>query len=138
MDRRRVRSRRSTVRRSKTASTHSPQGWSTLGDIGYLDADGYLFLTLHPNEEMGEEVKAVVEPAAGVAPGPELEAELIAYCREHLAGYKCPRSVDFDPQATTPGSCRAPRLHAPGTRCLLLHPGKPREDLRTDLQSFLG
>ncbi len=48
-----------------------------------------------PNEEMGEEVKAVVEPAEGVETGPELERELIAYCKEHLASYKCPRSVDF-------------------------------------------
>jgi acyl-coenzyme A synthetase/AMP-(fatty) acid ligase len=37
-----------------------------------------------------------VQPAAGVTPGPELAAELIAYCRNHLAGYKCPRTVDFD------------------------------------------
>jgi len=50
-----------------------------------------------PNEEFGEEVKAVVQPADGVVAGPELEAELIAYCRAHLAGYKCPRTVEFDP-----------------------------------------
>jgi acyl-CoA synthetase (AMP-forming)/AMP-acid ligase II len=49
-----------------------------------------------PNEEFGEEVKAVVQPADGVATGPELEAELIDYCRVHLAAYKCPRSIDFD------------------------------------------
>jgi acyl-coenzyme A synthetase/AMP-(fatty) acid ligase len=48
-----------------------------------------------PNEEMGEEVKAVVIPKAGVAPGPELEAELIAWCREGIAHYKCPRTIDF-------------------------------------------
>jgi len=29
---------------------------------------------------------------------PELEAELIAYCRAHLAAYKCPRTVEFDPE----------------------------------------
>jgi acyl-CoA synthetase (AMP-forming)/AMP-acid ligase II len=29
-------------------------------------------------------------------PGPDLEAELIDYCRAHLAGYKCPRTVEFD------------------------------------------
>ena len=51
-----------------------------------------------PNEEFGEEVKAVVQPADGVVAGPELEAELIAYCRAQLAGYKCPRTVDFDPR----------------------------------------
>ena len=49
-----------------------------------------------PNEEFGEEVKAVVQPADGVASGPELEAELIAYCRAHLAAYKCPRTVEVD------------------------------------------
>src|ERR1019366_911994 len=106
-------------------------GWSTIADIGYLDTEGWLYLTdrqanmiisggvniypqeaenllvLHPkvgdaavfgvpNEEMGEEVKAVVEPAPGVTAGAELQAELIAYCRAHLAHYKCPRSIDFD------------------------------------------
>jgi acyl-CoA synthetase (AMP-forming)/AMP-acid ligase II len=51
-----------------------------------------------PNEEFGEEVKAVVQPADGIVAGPELEAELIAYCRAHLAAYKCPRTVEFDPE----------------------------------------
>jgi acyl-CoA synthetase (AMP-forming)/AMP-acid ligase II len=49
-----------------------------------------------PNEEFGEEVKAVVQPVDGMAAGPELEAELIEYCRAHLAAYKCPRTVEFD------------------------------------------
>jgi len=114
---------------AKTADAFNDRGWSSLGDVGYLDADGFLYLTdrvshmiisggvniypqevenelaLHPNvadvavigvpdAEMGEEVKAVVV-AAGVAPGPELEAALLSYCRERLAHYKCPRSVDF-------------------------------------------
>jgi long-chain acyl-CoA synthetase len=48
-----------------------------------------------PEPEMGEEVKAVVQPAPGAVPGPELEAEIIAFCRQHLSHYKCPRSVDF-------------------------------------------
>jgi acyl-CoA synthetase (AMP-forming)/AMP-acid ligase II len=48
-----------------------------------------------PDAEMGEQVKAVVQPMAMAEAGPELAAELIAYCREHLAHYKCPRSVDF-------------------------------------------
>ncbi|HKI40372.1 MAG TPA: acyl-CoA synthetase [Mycobacterium sp.] len=117
----------------KTASVSNDRGWRSLGDMGYVDADGYLYLTdrstfmivsggvniypqevenllvVHPkladaavfgvpNDEFGEEVKAVVQPADGVEPGPELEAELIAYCRSHLAGYKCPRTVDFDPE----------------------------------------
>ncbi|MDM4142872.1 MULTISPECIES: acyl-CoA synthetase [Mycobacterium] len=115
---------------AKTASVSNERGWRSLGDMGYVDADGYLYLTdrssfmivsggvniypqeaenllvMHPklvdaavfgvpNDEFGEEVKAVVQPADGVAPGPELEAELIEYCRAHLAGYKCPRTVEF-------------------------------------------
>ena len=49
-----------------------------------------------PNEDLGEEVKAVVQPVPGVEPGEELERELIAFCQEHLARYKCPRSIDFE------------------------------------------
>ena len=48
-----------------------------------------------PNEEMGEEVKAVVQPPDGVAGTPELAEELLAYAKEHIAHYKCPRSIDF-------------------------------------------
>jgi long-chain acyl-CoA synthetase len=48
-----------------------------------------------PNEDLGEEVKAVVQPAPGVDGGPDLERELIAFCNGHLARFKCPRSVDF-------------------------------------------
>jgi len=51
-----------------------------------------------PNDDFGEEVKAVVEPVAWSDAGPALEAELIAYCREHLADVKCPRTVDFRPE----------------------------------------
>ena len=49
-----------------------------------------------PNEDLGEEVKAVVQPMDGVEAGPELERELIAFCREHLAHFKCPRTIDFE------------------------------------------
>jgi long-chain acyl-CoA synthetase len=49
-----------------------------------------------PHEDLGEEVKAVVQPMPGVEPGPELAAELLAFCREHLAKLKCPRTIDFE------------------------------------------
>ena len=114
----------------KTASIVNDKGWRTLGDIGYLDEDGYLYLTdrqahmiisggvnIYPQEaenvlashpavvdvavigvpdaEMGEAVKAVVQASDPSAAGPELEAELLTYCRDELATYKCPRTVDF-------------------------------------------
>jgi len=117
---------------AKTAGSRDPKGrgWSTLGDVGRLDEDGFLYLSdrkaymiitggvnvypqeaenvlaLHPkvadvavfgvpNDDFGEEVKAVVQPISLEDAGPDLERELIAYCREHLADVKCPRSVDF-------------------------------------------
>ena len=48
-----------------------------------------------PNEDLGEEVKAVVQLMPAFDPGPGTAAELIAFCREHLAHLKCPRTVDF-------------------------------------------
>ncbi len=51
-----------------------------------------------PNPDMGEEVKAVVQLVGGVEESPELADELIDFCRERLTHYKCPKTVDFDPQ----------------------------------------
>jgi acyl-coenzyme A synthetase/AMP-(fatty) acid ligase len=48
-----------------------------------------------PNAEMGEEVKAVVQPRDMALAGPDLEAELIAFCRSRLSALKCPRTIDF-------------------------------------------
>ena len=110
----------------KTAAAHIAPGVFTLGEIGFVDDDGYVFITdrfsdmvvsgganIYPAEaeqvlighpgvadvgcigiphaDMGEELAALVVPADPDAP-PDA-AELIAYCREHLSHYKCPRSV---------------------------------------------
>jgi acyl-CoA synthetase (AMP-forming)/AMP-acid ligase II len=114
----------------KTASIQEAHGWRTLGDMGHVDDEGYLYLTdratfmiisggvniypqeienvlvMHPsvsdvavfgvpNEDFGEEVKAVVQPAPGVVVNDELTNELLAFCRENLAGYKIPKSIDY-------------------------------------------
>ena len=105
----------------------------TVGDIGYLDDEGWLFLCdrkvdmiisggvniypaeveavllTHPkvgdaavlgvpNTEWGEEVKAVIEPAVDVKASDELAEELMAFCKERLATFKLPRSIDFRDQ----------------------------------------
>lgn len=119
----------------KTKGAQHPEhpNWSTLGDVGYHDAEGFLYLTdrkafmiisggvniypqeiedcliMHPkvadvavigvpNEDMGEEVKAVVQPAEGIEPSDELARELAAYAGEHIAHYKVPRTIDFRPE----------------------------------------
>jgi long-chain acyl-CoA synthetase len=115
---------------AKTADAYLPGGLSTMGDVGYVDDGGWLYLTdrrAHtiisggvnvypreaedallghpavadvavlgvPDDDMGEQVKAVVQPVPSASTGPDLERELIAFCRERLAAFKCPRSVDF-------------------------------------------
>jgi long-chain acyl-CoA synthetase len=115
----------------RTAQTRSADGsMSTVGDVGYVDADGFLHLTdrstfmiisggvniypqecenlliTHPqvadaavfgvpNEDLGEEVKAVVQAMPGVVTDATFAEALIAFCRLHLAHLKCPRSIDF-------------------------------------------
>ena len=49
-----------------------------------------------PDDEWGEQVKAAVELLAGHAPSEDLADELMAHARAHLAGYKVPRSIDFE------------------------------------------
>ena len=115
----------------KTAGVYNAKGWSTLGDMGSLDAEGYLYLAdrrtdlilsggvniypreiedalaLHPavanivvfgipDEEMGQRVHAVVQPAVPGSGTPELAAELIDFCRSRIARYKAPRAVSFE------------------------------------------
>ncbi|MCK9900218.1 acyl-CoA synthetase [Parafrankia colletiae] len=114
----------------KTAGAFDERGWGTFGEVGWVDEDGYLYLTdrvssmiisggvnvyprevedvliLHPavtdvvvigvpDAEMGESVRAVVQPAQPPADPGALASELIAFARERVAHYKCPRSVVF-------------------------------------------
>lgn len=116
----------------KTRDAQHPAhpNWATYGDVGYVDGEGYLYLTdrksfmiisggvniypravedalvLHPkvmdaavigvpNEEFGEEVKAVVQLAPDLRGSEDVVAELLAFTREKVAGYMVPRSIDF-------------------------------------------
>ncbi|MDU6378462.1 MAG: AMP-binding protein, partial [Bradyrhizobium sp.] len=49
-----------------------------------------------PNPDLGEEVKAVIQPMSGIPPSAGLEEELIAFCRQSLSRQKVPRSIDFE------------------------------------------
>ncbi len=118
---------------AKTKGSRHPKGWSTLGDVGYMDNEKFLYLTdrkaymiisggvniypqeaenvlvTHPkvidvavfgvpNDDFGEEVKAVVQPVTMPASDDEARAlatELIAFCKANLADVKCPRTIDF-------------------------------------------
>ncbi|MEX2292933.1 MAG: AMP-binding protein [Acidimicrobiales bacterium] len=117
----------------KTDAAHLAPGTFTMGDVGHVDDDGYVFLSDRaanmiisggvniypaeieqeliehpavadvavfgiPDDEWGEQVKAAVELAAGYEPSDELAAEIVLFARQHLAGYKVPRSVDFEDQ----------------------------------------
>ena len=57
-----------------------------------------------PNEDLGEEVKAVVQLADPAAASPELAQELIGYCRDRIAHFKCPQTVDFVPELPRPAT----------------------------------
>jgi long-chain acyl-CoA synthetase len=119
---------------NKTREARSPDGsMSTVGDVGHVDGDGFLYLTdrasfmiisggvniypqecenlliTHPkiadaavfgvpNADLGEEVKAVVQPMPGILAGPDLAEELMLFCSETLSRQKVPRSIDFEPQ----------------------------------------
>jgi long-chain acyl-CoA synthetase len=115
----------------KTDAAHLTPGIATLGDVGHLDDEGFLFLSdrkidmivsggvniypaeiegvlvTHPavadaavfgvpDEDMGEQVKAAVELVKGFTASSQLADELIAYVRGSLAGYKAPKSIDFE------------------------------------------
>ncbi|MCB0991388.1 MAG: AMP-binding protein [Acidimicrobiales bacterium] len=116
----------------KTAEATSPDGsMTTVGDVGYVDEDNFLYLTdrktfmiisggvniypqetenlliTHPkvadaavfgvpNDDLGEEVKAVVQVMPGVQADDALTQELLEFCRAHLSRQKVPRSVDYE------------------------------------------
>ena len=115
----------------KTSEAFLEPGTYTIGDIGRVDENGWVYLADRaanmiisggvniypveieqvlsehqavsdvavfgiPDDEWGESVKAAIELVQGEQPSDELAAEILTFARAHLAGYKVPRSIDFE------------------------------------------